>query len=263
MSNMTFKQRAEPYSVRWADRLRVEAFESRAAMGAAAAYDLADEMRRRLALQPGLRIMFSAAPSQLPLLEALYLEEGIDWARVTAFHVDEYIGLDPQEDARFGRWLDRHLFSKLPFGSIHHLLPGPDPAATAAAYAALLNVAPIDGACLGIGVNGHIAFNDPSVADFDDPLDAKIVDLDEVCRKQQLDDGSFTQIEDVPRRALTLTIPRILRVDRVFCVVPSTTKRIAVRNALHGPISIDCPASILRKQHNCTLYLDRESDPDA
>lgn len=142
-------------------------------------------------------------------------------------------------------------------------MPEPDPTAAAEAYAERLAEAPIDIVCLGIGVNGHIAFNDPPVADFHDPLDVKIVVLDETCRQQQVDDQCFARYDDVPERALTLTIPRLLRADRLFCAVPGTAKREAVNGTLYGPVATSCPASILRQQAHCTLYLDTESDPDA
>ena len=129
--------------------------------------------------------------------------------------------------------------------------------------AALLGAAPIDIVCLGIGVNGHIAFNDPPVADFADPHDVKIVELDDICRQQQVDDDCFPNVAAVPERAVTLTVPRLLRADRLFCVVPGGLKRAAVEKTLRGPVTTDCPASILRQHADCTLYLDAESDPDA
>ena len=151
----------------------------------------------------------------------------------------------------------------MPFAAVHPIHTDGDPQAAAARYAALLDAAPIDIICLGIGVNGHIAFNDPPVADFADTSDVKIVKLDEVCRQQQVDDDCFPNLAAVPEQALTLTIPRLLRADRLFCVVPGAHKRAAVASALHGPVSTDCPASVLRRHPDCALYLDAESDPDA
>lgn len=230
-------------------------------MGEAAAAAIAADLRSRLARQPGVRTIFAAAPSQGDTLDALVREPGIDWSRVTAFHMDEYIGLPPGSPERFAQWLERHLFARLPFAAVHRIVPEPDALAAATAYAGALAAAPIDLVCLGIGVNGHIAFNDPPVADFNDPLDVKIVDLDAVCRQQQVDDECFARFEDVPMRAVTLTVPRLLRAERLFCVVPGAAKREAVRQTLEGPISRDCPASILRTHPDCTLYLDAESDP--
>jgi glucosamine-6-phosphate deaminase len=209
-----------------------------------------------------MRMIFGAAPSQNEMLAALVAEPGIDWGRVTAFHMDEYLGLPPAAPQRFGLWLKRALFDRVPFGAVHPIAPEPDPEAGIAAYAGLLAAAPIDAVCLGIGVNGHLAFNDPPVADFADPLDVKIVELDAVCRRQQVDDGAFAREADVPRRAITLTIPRLLRADRLFCVVPGPAKRAAVRRALRDPIGEACPATALRGHPDCTLYLDKDSAPD-
>lgn len=225
--------------------------------------DVANALKDRLAKQDDVRVIFAAAPSQADMLEALCAIPGIDWNRVTAFHMDEYIGLDPASSARFSNWLDVHVFGRLPFAVAHRIAPEPDAEAEVLRYAELLNEAPIDFVCLGIGVNGHIAFNDPPVADFNDPLDVKIVELDEICRQQQVDDDCFTDISFVPRHAITLTVPRLMRADRLFCIVPGALKRDAVRNTLHGPLTTECPASILRSHPACTLYVEKESDPDA
>ena len=248
---------------RQVDRLRVKSFANRRDMGSFAADEIATELRARLAKQAGVRMIFASAPSQSDVIDALAAEPGIDWSRVTAFHMDEYIGLAPDAPERFGSWLGRYIFDRLPFGAVHRVLPGDDPEATARDYAALLAEAPIDIVQLGIGVNGDIAFNDPPVADFNDPLDVKVVELDEVCRQQQVDDKCFATLADVPLRAITLTVPQLMRGERLFCMVPGTLKRNAVRAALEGPVSTECPASILRQHPNCTLYLDAESDPNA
>lgn len=252
-----------PVVTRRIENLQVQSYSTRADMGAGSAAAIADELVSLLARQDHVRMIFAAAPSQSDALLALRAAPGIDWTRVTAFHMDEYIGLAPTAPERFVNWLDVHIFTKLPFAAVHRIVPGADPVATARAYSALLAEAPIDVVCLGIGVNGHIAFNDPPVADFNDPLDVKVVELDDVCRQQQVDDDCFDRFEDVPAQAITLTIPRLLRASRLFCVVPGQIKRDAVRQALHGPIDTACPASILRQHSNCTLYLDAESDPDA
>jgi glucosamine-6-phosphate deaminase len=245
------------------DRMKVEIHGSRDAMGLASARAIGNEMRSRLAAQDSVRMVFAAAPSQATMLRALRDEEGIDWGRVTAFHMDEYIGLPPNAPQRFAAWLDEHLFSHLPFAAVHRIVPEPDPDVEARRYAALLARAPVDIVCLGIGVNGHIAFNDPPVADFEDPLDVKIVLLDDACRQQQVDDECFARFDDVPERAITLTVPRLLRAERMFCVVPGALKRDAVQKTLRGPVETSCPASILRTHPDCILYLDAESNPDA
>jgi glucosamine-6-phosphate deaminase len=253
----------EPTRHRIVERLRVCSFATGAAMSRAAAGDVAAEIRARLAVAAGVRMIFAAAPSQAEMIEAVIAEPDIDWPRVTAFHMDEYIGLAADAPQRFARWLGERLFGRVPFAAVNPIIPEPEPRAAAERYVALLGAAPIDIVCLGIGVNGHIAFNDPPVADFADPLDVKIVELDEICRQQQVDDDCFPNLAAVPEQALTLTIPRLLRAERLFCVVPGVHKRVAVASALHGPITTDCPASILRRHPDCTLYLDAESDPDA
>src|SRR5690606_19045406 len=154
-------------------RLRVQSFGTRRDMAASVGQAIGDEVRQRLARQAAVRMIFAAAPSQADTLESLRRQEGIDWTRVTAFHMDEYIGLPAGSPQRFACWLDRHLFSLLPFGTVHRIDPDPDPARAAADYAALLEAGPIDVVCLGIGVNGHIAFNDPPVADFEDAATVK------------------------------------------------------------------------------------------
>jgi glucosamine-6-phosphate deaminase len=226
-------------------------------MGAAAAADIAEELRSRLSAQGAVRVIFAAAPSQSDMLDRLVAAPGVDWTRVTAFHMDEYIGLAADDPARFANWLDRAIFTRLPFAEVHRIDPEADPAT----YAKLLAEAPIDVVCLGIGQNGHLAFNDPPVADLDDPEDVKIVELDRTCRQQQVDDGAFPTFADVPTHAVTLTIPRLLNATRLFCVVPGAAKRQAVERALHAPISAADPATALRTHPDVTLYLDAEADP--
>lgn len=236
-------------------------FRDRATMGAAAAADIAETIRRRLAGQPRLRMMFAAAPSQQETLAALVATAGIDWSRIDAFHMDEYIGLPPAAPQRFAQWLQQHLFSKVPFASVNVIDPEKfgSPDACASDYAERLVDQPLDVVCLGIGVNGHLAFNDPPVAEFNDPHVVKIVELDDICRQQQVDDGCFPTFADVPTHALTVTIPALLAAKEMICMVPGLAKRDAVQATLHGPIETACPASILRTHANCRLYLDRDS----
>jgi glucosamine-6-phosphate deaminase len=242
---------------------QVRIFADRNGMGRAAAADIAAAMRERIKTAGAVRMIFAAAPSQSEMLAALAAAPGIDWSRVTAFHMDEYIGLKATAPQRFGLWLEAALFDRVKPGRVHLI----DDAVAAKdggdAYAALLAAAPIDFVCLGIGVNGHIAFNDPGVADFSDPRDVKLADLDDVCRQQQVDDGCFAAFADVPAQAVTLTIPRLMRAERLFCVVPGAAKRAAVTRALQGPLDPACPASVLRRHQACTLYLDRDSAPPA
>jgi glucosamine-6-phosphate deaminase len=227
-------------------------------MGARAAADIASEIRALLANQDGVRIMFAAAPSQSEMLLSLTQASCIDWSRVSGFHMDEYLGLAAGAPQRFGAWLRRTIFDRLPFGSVHLIEPGDDPNQTAADYAAKLNAAAIDIVCCGVGVNGHLAFNDPP-ADFNDPLTMKIVTLDERSRQQQIDDKCFAFIQDVPTHAVTVTIPALLAARTIFCTVPGPKKNHAIRNMLERPITSLCPATALRLHPKCTLYLDPHS----
>jgi len=238
--------------------LAVHISESRNGMAERAAKDIAQEIRACLAKQPGVRMIFAAAPSQSEMLSALRNEKDIDWSRVTAFHMDEYLDLQADAPQRFGLWLRQAIFDHLPFAAVHLLEPGDDPAQTASEYAAQLNAAPIDVVCCGIGSNGHLAFNDPP-ADFDDPLTVKIVHLDTQCRQQQVDDRCFAALSLVPTRALTITVPRLLAGRTIFCTVPGELKKEAVRRALLDPIDPMCPASALRRHPRCALYLDSDS----
>jgi glucosamine-6-phosphate deaminase len=230
-------------------------------MGNRATADIAREIRTRLQSQSGVRMVFAAAPSQSEMMAALCKEKDIDWSRITAFHMDEYLGLDAHSPQRFGIWLKQAIFDRLPFGAVHLIEPEGDPAQAAASYAAKLKAAPIDIVCCGIGVNGHLAFNDPP-ADFDDPLTVKVVELEAQCRQQQVDDGCFAAISDVPTHALTMTMPALLAGHAVFCTVPGATKKEAVRRAFLGPIDPMCPASALRRHPRCAMYLDRDSAAD-
>lgn len=232
--------------------------ETAAELGAAAAKDIGKALRARLAKQAQVRVIFAAAPSQSPMLSALREEPGIDWGRVTAFHMDEYIGLPDDAPQRFGNWLKREFFDRVPLGGMHLIQPGKDPKATCRSYAALLQEAPIDLVLLGIGTNGHLAFNDPP-ADLDDPQPVKVVDLDQMCREQQVFDGCFPALEAVPQQAITLTIPTLLSASELFCSVPGKHKSQAVKDMLEAPVSGACPATVLRTHPRCTVYLDRDS----
>ena len=244
------------------NRLAVRVLSDETALGLAAATDVANELRTRLTRQDSVRIVFAAAPSQRATLEQLRAAEGIDWARVTAFHMDEYLGLPSDAPQRFARWLTDAFFEHLPLAAAHLIVPNGDPQGCADDYAGLLAEAPVDIVCLGIGVNGHIAFNDPPVADLSDPQAVKIVELDDDCRQQQVGDGAFGSLAEVPDRAITLTVPRLLAAGRLICVVPGRHKRAAVRRALYDPVGEACPATALRTHPDCTLYLDQGSDPD-
>ena len=234
-------------------------FAVRREMGRAAARAAADFLRRSLLEQEVVRAVFAAAPSQNEMLAALREAEGIDWNRVVAFHMDEYLGLDATAPQRFSAFLKERLFDRLPFREVH--LIEPEESRAVENYEKLLKAAPIDLVCLGIGENGHLAFNDPPVANFADPVWVKVVDLDDACRRQQVNDGCFPTLDAVPKQAITLTIPALLSGKRLICTVPGSTKRQAVIRTLNDPISTDCPATILRNHNACTLFLDKDSAP--
>ena len=239
-------------------RNRISIGSDPAAMGARAASDIASVMRQLLEEQETVRMVFAAAPSQAAMLSSLASDPTIDWTRASAFHMDEYIGLADDARQKFGQWLRRHLFDRVPLGSISLIESSGSAEACAAEYARRLGEDEIDIVCLGIGVNGHIAFNDPP-ADFEDSMDVKVVELQRESRQQQVDEGLFAAMEDVPTHAITLTIPRLLRARRLFCCVPGRAKERAVTRALCGSVDAESPASILQLHSNCAIYLDQES----
>ena len=241
------------------NRLPVHIYETREEMGAQAARDAAARINRIIAQKGEANLVFAAAPSQDELLENL-LKEDVDWTKVWAFHQDEYVGIDASEPAGFGNFLRRAIFDKVPFKEISYLLCEADNAEEKCeAYTKLLEEHPVDLIFLGIGENGHLAFNDPAVADFQDPKTVKIVELDDVCRQQQVNDGCFPSLDAVPKRAMTLTMSFIMNVPEAICVVPTIRKAGAVYRALYGEVTTECPSSILRNHSNAALYLDKDS----
>ena len=238
------------------DALQVEIYADRASMGAAAARQVATALKEALAARGTANVVFAAAPSQDDFLAALCQEPGIDWAKITAFHLDEYIGLSDQHPASFRHYLREHIFQHLPLGRVHWLNgDGADAQQECRRYAALLESVVLDVACIGIGENGHLAFNDPP-ADFNAPHAVNVVQLDEACRLQQVEEGHFPELAAVPVQALSLSIPAILSARAVCCMVPGPRKAAAVRHTLEKPVSPLCPASILRQHPHCTLFLD-------
>ena len=239
------------------DNLVIEIHENRTLAGQAAGNHAAAELRRILHEKEEARVIFASAPSQKECLDTLVAATGINWKNVTAFHMDEYIGLPKDSRQRFANNLKENLFDRLNFGAVH-LLDSDDPEILCDNYAKLLSHKPIDMVCLGVGENGHLAFNDPPVADFNDPKVIKIVELDAKCRHQQVNDGCFSTFDAVPKFAVTLTIPVLLSANCLVCTVPGRSKHDAIKRLCEGGISTDCPASILRKHHNCTLYTDND-----
>lgn len=239
--------------------LPVYIFENRKDMGKAAAIDAAKRINAVIEKKGVANVVFAAAPSQDDLLENL-LKQDIDWSKVRGFHQDEYVGIDESEPAGFGNFLRRAIFDKVPFMELHYLLCNAEEAeAKCEAYTELLKKYPIDLIFLGIGENGHLAFNDPAVADFNDPKIVKIVELDDVCRQQQVNDGCFPNLDAVPKQAMTVTMSFIMNVPEAICVVPTIRKANAVYNALCGEVTTACPSSILRNHKGAALYLDQDS----
>jgi glucosamine-6-phosphate deaminase len=242
------------------DKLQVKIFSNRREMGKAAGQSVAEKMKEILRVRKTVSIVFASAPSQNEFLEELSQSRGIHWNKVTAFHLDEYIGLSSEAPESFGHFLRVKLFKKVRPDNVYCLngMAG-DLEAECKRYAGLLKDHPLDVACIGIGENGHLAFNDPPFADFQDPLIVKIVELDLVSRQQQVHDGCFKSLQEVPQKAITLTIPAILSAKFIYCVVPAHSKAEAVKRTLQDSVSTNCPATILRKHENTILFLDRDS----
>ena len=242
------------------DLLTVNIYNTRTEMGEAAAKDIKACILSLLEKKETINMIFAAAPSQNEVLASLALDKEIPWERVNAFHMDEYIGLSADAPQGFGNFLKAHIFGLAPFKSVNYIdISATDAEAECARYSALLAQYPTDIIVMGIGENGHIAFNDPPVADFADTKAVKPVLLDEICRNQQVNDGCFATIDDVPKYAITLTVPTLFAGDHLFCIVPAKTKANAVKATICGEIGEACPATILRRHENAVLYLDGDS----
>lgn len=242
------------------ENLTVKIFPTLEDMGKNAAIEVADRIRNLLNKKAAVNMVFAAAPSQREFLNQLINEPNIEWKRVNAFHMDEYIGIKAEAPQSFGHFLRTHIFDKLPFNNVYYLNGCAENLHDEChRYADLLLKYPTDIVCLGIGENGHIAFNDPAVADFRDPKLVKIVELDLVCRQQQVNEKCFSTFDSVPKEALTLTIPALLKAEWMFCIVPFKNKSVAVYRAVNGVISEKCPATILRTKEKSLLYLDADS----
>jgi glucosamine-6-phosphate deaminase len=267
-SPVTNLHKAEPYATCYGglvsanvqtffrDRLEVRIFGGRDEAGAEGAKIAAQIIRAETERAGRAAVVFASAVSQDPFLAALRAQK-IDWTRVTAFHMDEYAGMSGDHPASFRRFLRERLFDHVPVAAFHQLDgEAADVEAECERYAGLLGRAEPCLVIMGIGENGHLAFIDPPVCDFSDPRDVRAVQLDDVCRMQQVHDGAFARLEDVPRRALSLTVPFFLRVPRALAFVNGGHKSAAVRAALEGPVAEACPASALRRHPSAILFLD-------
>lgn len=241
------------------DKLKVEVFEDKEDMGRDAASFVAKNLTQALEHKGFANLILGTGTSQYPLLEAL-LKKEIDWTKINLFHLDEYIGLSDHHPASFRKFLKERVADKMAFKSVNYLKGDADDIdAEISRYTGLLKDHPVDVACIGIGENGHIAFNDPPIADFNDPQYLKVVELDRDCRKQQVDEGWFSTIETVPEKAVTLTITAIMECKVLCCTVPDERKSEAVYKTLNDEINTCCPASVMRKHANAVLFLDRFS----
>lgn len=241
------------------NQLNIEIHPDTKHLGKAAAQFVSKHLTETIDATGSANMIMATGNSQFDFLDALKKEK-LAWDKITVFHLDEYIGLPQTHPASFRKYLKERILEEVKPGQVHFLAGDvADIEEEMARYTALLKEHPIDIACIGIGENGHIAFNDPPVADFEDPHTVKIVELDEDCRQQQYGEGWFPSLDQVPRTALTLTIPAIMGAGVISCVVPEARKAQAVKNSLYNEIGTDCPASILRRHPDATLFLDQES----
>ncbi len=242
------------------DALAVRVYPTQAELARDVAEIAQQHLQKVLAQKGSAAAILATGNSQIRFLEQLIALGGIDWSRLTLFHMDEYLGIDANHSASFRRYMRERVEQRIK-PRVFHYLQGDAalPLDECKRYAQLLEAQPIDLCCLGIGENGHLAFNDPPVADFNDPYKVKLVQLDLACRQQQVNEGHFPSVESMPQYAFTLTVPALCSAERMLCIAPEKRKAVPVRDALRGPISTACPASILRRQSHATLFLDGDS----
>ena len=252
-----------PITERKIDGLAVQVCGDPAELARRAADAAAGVLRAAVAERGVAHAMFATGNSQLEFVDALVGgTDGVPWGDVVVFHMDEYVGVGPDHRAGFQRWIRARIVGRVHPRAAHYLDGLADPATECDRYAGLLAAHPLDLCCLGIGENGHLAFNDPPVADFDDPAGVKVVTLDATCRRQQVHEGHFPDLGAVPERAMTVTIPALLAARRVLAVVPEARKAVPVRATLLGPVSPACPATALRRIGHATLFLEPSSAAD-
>jgi len=241
-------------------KMKIEIHPNRKASGEAAAQAAAEAFRQLERDRSEIDVIFATGASQLDTLGALTATGDLPWGKVRGFHLDEYVGIDENHPASFRRYLREKLTRRVSMKEFYEIDgSSPDSDEVRRKYVQRLGEANPQVCLLGIGENGHLAFNDPAEADFHDPEVMKVVNLDEACRQQQLAEGWFKTFEDVPKRALTLTIPTVLKVPKLIVSVPGPRKAQSVRRTLQDPISTACPSTILREHPDVTLYLDPES----
>jgi glucosamine-6-phosphate deaminase len=240
--------------------MKLEIHPNRKAAGVAAARAAAEAMKKLGSLHDSIAVIFATGASQFDVLEALISMENLPWNQVLGFHMDEYVGISPDHPASFRRYMREKLTQQVPMKEFFEVDgSASDSEQVCRDYARKLADATPQLCLLGIGENGHLAFNDPAVADFNDPLDVKIVHLDMMCRQQQVAEGWFKTTSDVPEEAITLTIPTLFRVPKLIVSVPGSRKAKIMRRTLEEAISVECPSTILRTHPDATVYLDRDS----
>ncbi|MCC5930861.1 MAG: glucosamine-6-phosphate deaminase [Cyclobacteriaceae bacterium] len=241
------------------DNLKINIHTNEQEAGEAAALFVESQIKEAIESKGFANVILATGTSQFAFIEALK-KKSIAWDKIRVFHLDEYKNLSDEHPASFRKYLKERILNIVKPAHVH-LIDGDaeDLEVMIRSYEDLLKKHPVDIACIGIGENGHIAFNDPPVADFNDPKLVKVVELDDACRKQQFGEGWFPTLDDVPKYAVTLTIPAILQCKAISCMVPGKRKAQAVSDAIHGPINTSCPASILRQHPQTQLFLDEES----
>lgn len=229
------------------------------ALADAAAADAAAVVRDAVAARGHAHIMFASGNSQLDFLDRLTVDTEMPWAAVTGFHMDEYVGISPDHPASFARYMRDRIVARTAIGTFHVIDGLASPVGECVRYAALLDARPLDLCVMGIGENGHLAFNDPPVADFADAVALKVVELDDACRRQQVGEGHFPDVDAVPSTAITVTIPALLRAARIMVIAPDARKAAPVAAAFTGPVTTACPASVLQTVGHATVYLEPAS----
>src|SRR5258708_18895625 len=257
MTNQSTSGEVNSFTV---DLLEVRIYPSQDDLSRAVAADVHAYLKEVIARQGEAAAILATGRSQIKFLAQLVAMPGVDWSKVTLFHMDEYLGIDGAHPASFRRYM-RERVETLVKPKMFHYLRGDSwlPLDECERYTKLLRAQPIDLCCLGIGENGHLAFNDPPVADFEDKHFVKILKLDDLCKTQQLKEGFFPNLESVPPYAFIVTIPTLCSSKKIVCIWPEKRKAAPVKAALQGPISTDCPASILRRQSHAVLLLDKDS----
>lgn len=241
------------------DKMTVTVHPDTSSLAETAAREVAAVLRQAVEERAYAHAMFATGNSQLAFVEHLVLREDVPWDRVVVFHMDEYLGISDEHPASFKRWIRERIVERVHPATAYYLEGKASAVGECDRYAELLRELPLDLCCLGVGENGHLAFNDPPAADFADPMRVKVVELDAACRQQQVGEGHFGDLDAVPTHAITVTIPALLSARRVLAIAPETRKAPAVRAALTGPVSTECPASVLRRQSHVAMHLDTAS----